>query len=834
MTKDETFETIVRLLEHEHKAIAYKLGVIASPPEPIPYDLIKKSIAIADRLSRRNSDRLKQIVLTICALLWTYCNESCSGLSETLILFLSRIGFSPSSGMVDPGYEGETYSAQQSIINQHAIMLHQLRCEVEIGEQKFVLTEFQKEFWKALDTYKLVGISAPTSAGKSYAILLKCIDLLINKSGIVIYIVPTLSLVAQVSADFRDKLDFFGLHDYPILTTYNDQHQPSKAIYVLTQEKAVAAFAQNEVPFSEVRIFVVDEIQNIERVGNEGDVRSKILFDAITEIRFSCNPDYVVISGPRVEGLGHLGIDLFGIEADEQEAKSSPVASVTYAFAEKNGSYIFKQYHELLHIPNELHIENDQLVKGFGQKRYTDNFHGYLNEVLDRLGKESKNIVFAPTAQQARKTAIAIATGDNPPLNGNINSLVDYIKKTVHPLYDLAYTVSRGIAFHHGQMPLHVRRTIESAVCDKMISNVVCTTTLMQGVNLPAQNVIIRSPNLFIAQRDGATKLTNYELANLRGRAGRLLKDFIGRTFILDETFFSQPEDQYDLLQDESKEVSAGYSDKFDLAEIDICNSLRNCEPYSDTDFQHNFLLTYIRHGIVRYKEMAPYRFKQIGIEIDPETYAKAVTDLSSLTISPEICLKNRYWDPLDLQEIASKISKISLPINLHDKNAAKDLCNVLKFMKYNFTHYCERYYDLPPDNVIFVHSINAIEWARETPLYNILSTEYHSDADKIDNTIKTILTKISYDIPALLKPLYDIKFGDSPFLRAIECGAYRPVTRFLIENNVPRDTAISLTDNFFSDVKDEFNPLQLKNFLLINKKDIPHWEFVQLKGFLY
>ena len=82
---------------------------------------------------------------------------------------------------------------------------------------------------------------------------------------------------------------------------------------------------------------------------------------------------------------------------------------------------------------------------------------------------------------------------------------------------------------------MHVRRTLEKAIADKKINTVVCTTTLLQGVNLPAQNVFIRNPHLYVKKQKQSSELTNYEMANLRGRAGRLLKDYIGRTFVMDE-----------------------------------------------------------------------------------------------------------------------------------------------------------------------------------------------------------------------------------------------------------------------------------------------------------
>ncbi|MBB6454872.1 replicative superfamily II helicase [Salirhabdus euzebyi] len=73
-----------------------------------------------------------------------------------------------------------------------------------------------------------------------------------------------------------------------------------------------------------------------------------------------------------------------------------------------------------------------------------------------------------------------------------------------------------------------------------VINKVVCTTTLMQGVNLPAKNIITRNPNLFIKAKSAGDnpKLTGYEFSNLRGRAGRLMNDFVGRSIVLDEPAF--------------------------------------------------------------------------------------------------------------------------------------------------------------------------------------------------------------------------------------------------------------------------------------------------------
>lgn len=202
-----------------------------------------------------------------------------------------------------------------------------------------------------------------------------------------------------------------------------------------------------------------------------------------------------------------------------------------------------RQYSDVLEEPNSIPLYNSEEIKGIGQVRYTEPFHNYLKFILNGLGKNSINIIFSPNPNQSRKTALAIKD-EYPEINGKeLNDLIKYIEYSVHPKYDLVDTLQRGVAYHNGRLPHHVRRVVERAINDRIINNIVCTTTLMQGVNLPAQNVIIRNPNLFIQNRENnSPKLSNYEFANLRGRAGRLLKDFIGRTYILDEASFEHDE----------------------------------------------------------------------------------------------------------------------------------------------------------------------------------------------------------------------------------------------------------------------------------------------------
>lgn len=96
--------------------------------------------------------------------------------------------------------------------------------------------------------------------------------------------------------------------------------------------------------------------------------------------------------------------------------------------------------------------------------------------------------------------------------------------------YDsVEYTCSQlGVFSHHSGIPMGIRIAIEYAFSKSKINNVVCTSTLAQGVNLPIKYLIISS----VYQAGDAIKVRDFQ--NLIGRAGRAGKYTEG-TIILTE-----------------------------------------------------------------------------------------------------------------------------------------------------------------------------------------------------------------------------------------------------------------------------------------------------------
>jgi hypothetical protein len=832
---------VTELLLFEHKTTAERLGLINEVKRELPQKLIADIVGIIDKYSRIHEEIAQKIVVTLSALLWTYYkNENKNSINDFLMLVLSRAGFAPSCLMVDSGYNPElkTFSPLSSLIAELYVTAHQFSYEIQVNEKTFLLTSYQKQVWDKMNQVNILGVSAPTSAGKSFIIVLKAIDLL-KKDGNIVYIVPTISLVSQVTRDFKTLLKQFGFYNYKIITTYNENNENENNIYVLTQEKVIAAFSQKERPFKNIRMLVIDEIQNIERVGEEDEQRAKTLYDTLIELRYTYSPDLIILSGPRLEKLSDLGLEIFNKDSDESSTKSSPVVGITYAVSKVSDTYYIKQYVDILPKPNSIKITNSYMIKGHGKAIYKKEYHSYLSYILLNLGEKSKNIIFSPTTSQARKTAIYLAENNKTKIENDkkLSLLIYYIKNTVNDNYDLANTLKQRIAYHHGKMPPHVRQVVERAMKDGIINSIVCTTTLMQGVNLPAQNVIMRNPNLFIKSFHNAKpKLTNYEIANLRGRAGRLLKDFIGRTFILDENAFVEENDDAPLFNEAEKKLHASYNDKFIKYNDEIISGLHSNQLPTQNNEEYSFLMTFIRQVIIRYKEYGYERLKAVGIEIEREQYKTISKMLHNLAIPVDLCRKNRYWDPLDLMRLYKSIKKFVLPISVNDKEIVDKLYNIILFLKNNFQIYFQRYFNIENENKIKSVCVTASKWLRETPLKEILNNEYYNQSpDRVEEAINICYNKISFGMPMLIKPLFDINASDRMFLRFIEMGAFRPITRRMIEMNIPRETSIYLSQNYFEEYmnKDDFSDDVIVSRLLKIKDNLDYWTLIQLDTIL-
>ena len=75
--------------------------------------------------------------------------------------------------------------------------------------------------------------------------------------------------------------------------------------------------------------------------------------------------------------------------------------------------------------------------------------------------------------------------------NSKLITLSNDIRQEIHQKCFLADLVLKGVAYHVGYLPASIRLRIERSFENGDIKTIFCTSTLVEGVNLPADNLFI-------------------------------------------------------------------------------------------------------------------------------------------------------------------------------------------------------------------------------------------------------------------------------------------------------------------------------------------------------
>ncbi|WP_292083462.1 MULTISPECIES: DEAD/DEAH box helicase [unclassified Brevundimonas] len=392
---------------------------------------------------------------------------------------------------------------------------------IRLGERSVVLTDYQWNLWKRLQRKERVAVAAPTSAGKSF-ILQNFIGGLFDdaRPRTVVYLVPTRALISQVSADLRrivagqPPASIVEIATVPLERT---TPLPVRAVFVMTQERlqmtvsAHTEFAANVV--------IVDEAHSV------GEGARGILLQWVIEDLLRRNPDtQLLFASPQIRNLDVFG-DMFGLSDVEQLPSREPTVAQNFLIVRPEGT----RFDEV----SVHYVENDRTTTEITKvklERRSPSRRRRLIEISARLGMGSTNLVYANGAGDAEHIAIELAKlfKERVPTKRQ-SALAQLAAETVHESYALVECVQRGVAFHYSNMPALVRQAVEQAVVAGDIDYLVCTSTLLQGVNLPAKNIFMCRP-----EKGDDKPLESVDFWNLAGRAGRLLKEFQGNIFLID------------------------------------------------------------------------------------------------------------------------------------------------------------------------------------------------------------------------------------------------------------------------------------------------------------
>lgn len=475
-------------------------------------------------------------------------------------------------------------------------------------------------------------LSAPTSFGKTF-IVYEIIKKIRYKNVVLIF--PTISLLSE---NFDKLLSNFSdsFNDYKIHTLSEDDEIAEKNIWIFTPERFLSFTDKHE---SQQFDFVfIDEIYKIdnefiidkETTGeNERDIAYRVALSYACKksndmllagpymnignknsfANFIKDNNFVVINYNDVEivnktitdikGKKEYNIDGIRIELDEN-SKYSKVCDIAVRLTNsKENTIIYNNYKS-------------------GTERYA-------KEIISRLNQKKKHF-----------------QSDDP----IYRMFVEHLENTYSAEWIIVKALKYGIGIHHGLVPKYIQKEIINLFNRGVLLYLISTTTITEGVNTSAKNIIITS------SKKGKKNLKPFDAKNIAGRAGRFLQHFSGRVIIIGNNFNEILTSKEDELQHKNYDI--------DSKKTDVDYTITSDKYLSKDDSEK------------KDKIFEEVRKRNIPREI--------IEQYKTISVSDKITIYDRMQilTPKQLTEIKALISRLNYNMQI-SWNGFQEIINILK-----------------------------------------------------------------------------------------------------------------------------------------------------------
>ncbi|OCA02154.1 DEAD/DEAH box helicase [Akkermansia glycaniphila] len=355
--------------------------------------------------------------------------------------------------------------------------------KADIGDLKpITLHRGQSSLLKKLLEGKSIAVTAPTSFGKSFII---DAFISIKKPKNVVIIVPTIALTDEARRRIYKRFS----NEYRIITTPDVGIELAKNnIFIFPQERAISYIGK----IDSIDILIVDEFY---KAGTSFDKdRAPILLKSILELGSIAKQKYFLAPNLSLSSLEDNPFTK-GMEFVELDF-NTVVSEISEDFKSSSSS--------------DENFKKDRLL-----------------EIL--YSKKTKTLIYAGTFTNI--DTITNILNDNFDDNDNklLNYFSDWLCINYGNNYILNKLVKKGVGIHNGKLHRSLSQIQVKLFEEKKgLDNLISTSSIIEGVNTSAENVIIW------ASKNGRPKLNDFTYKNIIGRGGRMFRHFIGKIYLLE------------------------------------------------------------------------------------------------------------------------------------------------------------------------------------------------------------------------------------------------------------------------------------------------------------
>ena len=499
---------------------------------------IKRLMESSAIFSLNNNANFQKLSLKICYMILEKYGNDHQLLYRASEIILSRLGNLPSIKQI---YENNTvfptlkkYTLHE-LIKFPEIVNKQISNKKIINEIPLYMTDFQSYVYDKLCNNYNISISAPTSAGKSFVVCTYIVSKLLKFDRCtIIYLVPSKALIDDVQTDIIKLLKKTSIPLSDVILHNSSEYfkvdgsNGNKKILILTQERLQNLIKKQ--PQINVDLLVIDEAEKI-----KDQIRGPILETMVSKLLLINAETQKIIISPFIDNPDKF-LDIFGIKNNKLSHKTDTTSvSQNIFFVDITDQNVMISI-LIQEIYNAQHFKNDKILIDTVplRKKITSDSRKKAWILDNFIDPKEQTIIYCDTPYRCKEAIDAILKLDNTKFNAtNILKLgIKFIKDHVHEDYLLVDCLKLGIGYHHGQMPYFLKDLVKSLFENKKINRLCCTSTLLEGVNLPAKNIILYKP-----KKSNDIPMDEFTIKNLAGRAGRLRHDYYGNVLVQHNRF---------------------------------------------------------------------------------------------------------------------------------------------------------------------------------------------------------------------------------------------------------------------------------------------------------
>ena len=389
------------------------------------------------------------------------------------------------------------------------------------------LHRFQKE---VLDFYKIGKVnryflSASTSFGKTFLVY-EIIRKMRYKNILLIF--PTIALLSENLDRIYSNIHYKWIRDqYKIHTISNipESNFGEYNIFLYTPERYLSFLDfYRKITFN---FAFVDEVYKIDNeyleegeiIENERDIAYRI---ALFYIFLNINID-ILFAGPYIE---------FSKESEKTDNPSFDLFL--------NTNHIQLLDYNLYEIVNKEYLEikskNCYQLENFKIPIGSTNINEKYLSIVKKITENQENIiVYCPNRKKTEIYAKSIVENENFK-DIDTSVFIDFVNHLSTMFINSSDWIAlkalkKGVGIHHGLIPKYIQKEIINLFNKGYIKILLSTTTITEGVNTTAKNILV------LSHKKGNKELKKFDALNIAGRAGRFLNHYKGNVIILDSKF---------------------------------------------------------------------------------------------------------------------------------------------------------------------------------------------------------------------------------------------------------------------------------------------------------